>query len=303
MPNARRRTRRRHWGRGRPCAHSSGCCPACLPIATRVTCPRASAWPWPWPSWSPRPLPFCCSTSRREAWTTRARIVSCVCCATSQATVTPLSWPHTTWSLPRAWRTGLWSWRTGRSSRTARHARWSATRRSSPPRWPRYWPPRSGSRWMKSARTWRRGTGVSVTVPQGAARARVRLTPAIRFGSRSSFLLLLTTLFGLAAFGWPLLIHQSGGQNTAHSGDAPWIFVGLCLSSWPLSWLSSQKERSMPRRWRCSGSWRRASPHCVWRVPASTASSPNGSSSYWRRASSGAGSGSSSAPSRSSRQH
>jgi len=53
------------------------------------------------------------------------------------------------------------------------------------------------------------------------------LTPAIRFGSRSSFLLLLTTLFGVAAFGWPLLIHQAGGQNTAHSGDAPWIFVGL----------------------------------------------------------------------------
>ena len=53
------------------------------------------------------------------------------------------------------------------------------------------------------------------------------MTPAIRFGSRSSFLLLLTTLFGVAAFGWPLLIHQTGGQNTAHSGDAPWIFVGL----------------------------------------------------------------------------
>lgn len=53
------------------------------------------------------------------------------------------------------------------------------------------------------------------------------MTPAIRFGSRSSFLLLLTTLFGVAAFAWPLLIHQTGGQNTAHAGDAPWIFVGL----------------------------------------------------------------------------
>jgi energy-coupling factor transport system substrate-specific component len=53
------------------------------------------------------------------------------------------------------------------------------------------------------------------------------LTPAVRFGSRSSFLLVLTTLFGVAAFGWPLLIHQVAGQNTAHSGDAPWIFVGL----------------------------------------------------------------------------
>lgn len=54
-----------------------------------------------------------------------------------------------------------------------------------------------------------------------------RLPPAIRFGSRSTFLLCLTTLFGVAAFGWPLLIHQAAGQNSAHSGDAPWIFVGL----------------------------------------------------------------------------
>jgi energy-coupling factor transport system substrate-specific component len=68
---------------------------------------------------------------------------------------------------------------------------------------------------------------VTVSVPQRTARPRRGLTPAIRVGSRSSFLLLLTTLFGVAAFGWPLLIHQSAGQNTAHSGDAPWIFVGL----------------------------------------------------------------------------
>jgi energy-coupling factor transport system substrate-specific component len=59
------------------------------------------------------------------------------------------------------------------------------------------------------------------------ARSRRRPTPAIRFGSRSSLLLFLTTVFGVAAFGWPLLIHQAAGQNTAHSGDAPWIFVGL----------------------------------------------------------------------------
>ena len=68
---------------------------------------------------------------------------------------------------------------------------------------------------------------MTVSVPQRTARPRRGLTPAIRVGSRSSFLLLLTTLFGVAAFGWPLLIHQSAGQNTAHSGDAPWIFVGL----------------------------------------------------------------------------
>ena len=68
---------------------------------------------------------------------------------------------------------------------------------------------------------------MTVSVPTATARPDRRLTPAIRFGSRSSFLLLLTTLFGVAAFAWPLLIHQSSGPNTAHSGDAPWIFVGL----------------------------------------------------------------------------
>jgi energy-coupling factor transport system substrate-specific component len=56
---------------------------------------------------------------------------------------------------------------------------------------------------------------------------RHRFAPAVRLGSRSTFLLLLTTTFGVAAFGWPLLIHQAAGQNTAHSGDAPWVFVGL----------------------------------------------------------------------------
>ncbi len=54
-----------------------------------------------------------------------------------------------------------------------------------------------------------------------------RLAPALRIGRRSSFLMLLTTLFGIAAFVWPLLIHQHAGQNTAHSGDAPWVFVAL----------------------------------------------------------------------------
>lgn len=54
-----------------------------------------------------------------------------------------------------------------------------------------------------------------------------RAVPAIRLGRRSSLLLLLTTLFGVVAFTWPLLIHQHAGQNTAHSGDAPWVFVAL----------------------------------------------------------------------------
>jgi energy-coupling factor transport system substrate-specific component len=64
-----------------------------------------------------------------------------------------------------------------------------------------------------------------VTIP--LERPRHRHVPAIRLGHRSSLLLGITTVFGLVAFGWPLLIHQSAGQNTAHSGDAPWVFVAL----------------------------------------------------------------------------
>jgi energy-coupling factor transport system substrate-specific component len=56
---------------------------------------------------------------------------------------------------------------------------------------------------------------------------RDRKVPAIRLGRRSSCLLFLTTLFGLVAFGWPLMVQQHAGQNTAHSGDAPWVFVAL----------------------------------------------------------------------------
>ena len=53
------------------------------------------------------------------------------------------------------------------------------------------------------------------------------MAPAVRIGKRSSFLLLLTTLFGIVAFAWPLMIHQHSTQNAAHSGDAPWVFVAL----------------------------------------------------------------------------
>jgi energy-coupling factor transport system substrate-specific component len=68
---------------------------------------------------------------------------------------------------------------------------------------------------------------MSLPVPRPASQRERRLTPAVRLGTRSSFLLLVTTLFGIAAFAWPLLLHQSSSQNSAHNGDAPWIFVGL----------------------------------------------------------------------------
>jgi energy-coupling factor transport system substrate-specific component len=57
--------------------------------------------------------------------------------------------------------------------------------------------------------------------------ARLRATPALRLGKRSSVLLAVTTAFGVAAFTWPLLVHQHASENTAHAGDAPWIFVAL----------------------------------------------------------------------------
>jgi energy-coupling factor transport system substrate-specific component len=62
---------------------------------------------------------------------------------------------------------------------------------------------------------------------------RPRSARAVHVGARSSLLLGLTTLFGVVAFGWPLLLHQHGTQNTSHNGDAPWvlmIFIPLLLA-------------------------------------------------------------------------
>ncbi|MGP0032269.1 MAG: ECF transporter S component [Acidimicrobiales bacterium] len=56
---------------------------------------------------------------------------------------------------------------------------------------------------------------------------RRRPAPAIRLGRRSNLLLLITTVFGLVAFGWPLMIHQHGAPDSAHSSDAPWVLMGF----------------------------------------------------------------------------
>jgi energy-coupling factor transport system substrate-specific component len=66
-----------------------------------------------------------------------------------------------------------------------------------------------------------------VSVPVAAPPRRGGQARAIRLGHRSSVLLALTSALGLLAFGWPLLVHQHAGADTAHSGDAPWIFVAL----------------------------------------------------------------------------
>lgn len=48
----------------------------------------------------------------------------------------------------------------------------------------------------------------------------------IRLRWRSSVLLALASLIGVAAFTWPLFVsNPSGSENLAHSTDAPWIFV------------------------------------------------------------------------------
>ncbi|MGE7391737.1 ECF transporter S component [Streptomyces sp. NPDC004126] len=47
----------------------------------------------------------------------------------------------------------------------------------------------------------------------------------VRIGPRAAAALLLVTLIGIAAFGWPLLADRQSGL--AHSQDAPWLFAAL----------------------------------------------------------------------------
>nr|WP_221462592.1 ECF transporter S component [Streptomyces olivoverticillatus] len=52
-----------------------------------------------------------------------------------------------------------------------------------------------------------------------------RQARAIRLGPRSIAALVLVSLAGIAAFGWPLLAGSTSGL--AHSKDAPWLFAAL----------------------------------------------------------------------------
>ncbi|MGW7521500.1 ECF transporter S component [Streptomyces sp. NPDC054796] len=52
-----------------------------------------------------------------------------------------------------------------------------------------------------------------------------RRVRAVRLGPRSVAALLLVSLAGVAAFGWPLLADSASGL--AHSEDAPWLFAVL----------------------------------------------------------------------------
>ncbi|MFD3543529.1 ECF transporter S component [Streptomyces sp. NPDC058662] len=54
---------------------------------------------------------------------------------------------------------------------------------------------------------------------------RARPTRPVRIGPRAAAALVLVTLIGIAAFGWPLLADRHSGL--AHSQDAPWLFAAL----------------------------------------------------------------------------
>ncbi|MBT2458758.1 ECF transporter S component [Streptomyces sp. ISL-86] len=62
------------------------------------------------------------------------------------------------------------------------------------------------------------------TVPTHATHTTRPARP-IRLGPRAATALVLVTLIGVAAFGWPLLADRQSGL--AHSHDAPWLFAAL----------------------------------------------------------------------------
>ncbi|MFD7555389.1 ECF transporter S component [Streptomyces sp. NPDC059835] len=57
------------------------------------------------------------------------------------------------------------------------------------------------------------------------SRTATRPARPVRIGPRAAAALVLVTLIGIAAFGWPLL--ADGRSGLAHSEDAPWLFAAL----------------------------------------------------------------------------
>lgn len=50
-------------------------------------------------------------------------------------------------------------------------------------------------------------------------------TTAVHLGRRSVLLLVFTSVIGLVAFAWPLVVSAQGSASLAHSADAPWLFL------------------------------------------------------------------------------
>ncbi|MCD9623867.1 ECF transporter S component [Rhabdothermincola salaria] len=71
-------------------------------------------------------------------------------------------------------------------------------------------------------------TATATTIPTTTApTGHPGRVQAVRLGWRSWTLLVAASLLGLVAFTWPLLTAPSGTAGTAHSADAPWLFVAL----------------------------------------------------------------------------
>lgn len=49
----------------------------------------------------------------------------------------------------------------------------------------------------------------------------------VKLRPTSTAVLVVASLLGLAAFGWPLIIDPSGPDAMAHSADAPWVFLAM----------------------------------------------------------------------------
>ncbi|MFJ9343905.1 ECF transporter S component [Streptomyces sp. NPDC101733] len=64
-----------------------------------------------------------------------------------------------------------------------------------------------------------------MTHPASTTPTTPTTTRPLRVGPRAAAALVLVTLIGVAAFGWPLLADRQSGL--AHSQDAPWLFAAL----------------------------------------------------------------------------
>ena len=89
---------------------------------------------------------------------------------------------------------------------------------------------------------------MTVSVPRFVSSPERRRSPAVRIGTRSSFLLLLTTLFGIAAFAWPLMIHQSSGPNSRGQRRRALDFRRPCATP-----VGDCHGRALRRGHRCQG--------------------------------------------------
>jgi len=67
--------------------------------------------------------------------------------------------------------------------------------------------------------------GATPDTDTGTGHATAARPRALRLGPRSVAALALTSVGGVAAFGWPLLADPTSGL--AHSKDAPWLFAAL----------------------------------------------------------------------------